>query len=342
MMTIDRSKRAVRFCDVSVILPLYNGRRHLHTAVKSIAAQTVQPRELIVVDDGSTDEAANELDGALLPFRLNVVRQANAGQSSARNHGARLAELPFLAFLDQDDVWLPDHLRTLLEPMRRPSVAWAYGDFDEIDGEGRVVTKRYLREHGIPHPKSTLIACLSRDLMVIPSASLLRREAFFDVGGFDEDLSGYEDDDLFIRLFRRGWDHSYIDQAVTRFRIHAGSSSDSQRFIASRARFGHKLKATVEDDIRFRRYYYQDVIVPRFFQQCLDDYVRSVSFRDWPAAIVARDAMNEFARERSDIRRKSIKLRLIQNPRALRRVLRLQKMLPRSVQLSANPAMRLR
>ena len=77
--------------------------------------------------------------------------------------------------------------------------------------------------------------------MVLPSASVLRRSMFEQVGGFDEELCGYEDDDLFVRCFRAGWGHRFISQSLTRFRIHGDSSSSSPRFIASRLRHAEKL-----------------------------------------------------------------------------------------------------
>jgi glycosyltransferase involved in cell wall biosynthesis len=323
-------------------LPLYNGRRYVLEAIRSIAAQSVLPRELVVVDDGSTDDGASQLQGLTLPFALTVVTQPNRGQSAARNHGAGLCTQPFLAFLDQDDVWLSTHLEVLTSVLVKNSdVGWVYGDFDEIDRLGHTVTKRYLRETGVPNPKPTLIACVSRDLMVIPSASLLRRDAFLAVGGFDEALSGYEDDELFIRMFRAGYDHHYVDRSVTKFRIHSGSSSDDTRFIASRVVFGRKLRNLIEDDERFRRYYYGDVIAPRLFQQSLDDYVRFASARRWPEAILARDAMNAFA-EHNRYRGRRWKLRTIQNPGTLHALLQLQARLPFGHSIFRNPALRLR
>ena len=340
---MDGATPAHRFADVSAILPLYNGRRHLLDAVRSIAGQSLLPRELIVVDDGSGDDGASLLDELAAPFPIMVVKQPNAGQSAARNHGARLSTQPYLAFLDQDDLWLPEHLTVLMAGIARNRlISWVYGDFDEIDGQGRTVTKRFLREHAIPNPKTSLVACVSRDLMVIPSASLLRREVFVEVGGFDEELSGYEDDELFIRMFRAGYDHHYVDRTVTRFRIHTGSSSEDGRFIASRLVFGRKLRETIEDDRRFHRYYYRDVIVPRLFQQSLDDYVRFASAQHWSRALAARDAMNAFGAEHPGYRRKQWKLKLIQDPARLRRALQLQDHLPLGITIFRNPAMRFR
>jgi glycosyltransferase involved in cell wall biosynthesis len=329
--------------DVSAIIPLYNGGAYVLDAIASIVDQTVLPNEVIVIDDGSTDDGAKLLAGLDLPFDITVLDQDRGGQSAARNRGAAAATSRHLAFLDQDDSWLPDHLELLVRAMERSQrLGWVYGDFDEIDGKGQTVTKRFLREAQVPNPKTSLAFCLSRDLMVIPSASLLRREMFLHVGGFDESLSGYEDDDLFIRMFRAGFDHHYIDRTVTRFRIHAGSSSDDSRFIASRVLFGRKLRATIEDDVRFQRFYYRDVVVPRLFQQSLDDYVRYTSQGNWARAEVARDAMNEFAAQRADFRRKRWKLQLMQDPHRLRRLLAVESHLPGRLRVSRNPAMRLR
>src|SRR6185436_20218557 len=96
---------------VSAILPVYNGGAHLVDAVESVARQTEPPDELIVIDDGSTDESQFEfLDSIPAPFPIRIVRQPNAGQSAARNRGAATARGSLLAFLDQDDVWHPHHL----------------------------------------------------------------------------------------------------------------------------------------------------------------------------------------------------------------------------------------
>src|SRR4029078_209687 len=95
-------------------------------------------------------------------------------------------------------------------------------------------------------------------IVVLPAAALVRRAPFEQVGGFDEALSGYEDDDLFVRFFRLGWDHVFVDRALLRFRIHRNSSSASCRFIDSRLRYAEKLAAMLPDDKRMLRYYIPD------------------------------------------------------------------------------------
>jgi glycosyltransferase involved in cell wall biosynthesis len=328
----------------SVILPVYNGRRFLLGAVRSVLAQTLLPCELIVVDDGSTDGSLEELEGLpAAPFPVRIVRQANAGQSAARNAAARTAAGELLAFIDQDDHWHPSHLEELVAPLLAdPAVGWAYSDFDEMDLDGNLVTHGFLRIQGGSHPKRTIYECVAGDLMVLPSASVIRRTAFEAAGGFDEALSGYEDDDLFVRVFRLGWYHAFVDRALLRFRIHATGSSTSPSFMASRLRYAEKLIAILPNDSRMFRYYVSEAIAPRFFLTTLDDYVRACSARDWEGARLALQGVNHFA----SLRRRSLRLRWkllwIQRPRLFRLLIALNDRLPYRTRFIRNPTVTLR
>lgn len=333
---------------VSVILPVFNGRRFLLDAVRSVLAQSLPPCELIVVDDGSTDGSLAELEGFLeetpaTPFPVRVLRQANAGQSAARNLAARQAEGEYLAFLDQDDHWHPQHLEKLVEPLEESSaVGWVYCDFDEMDFNGNLVTRAFLCVHKVPNPKRTIYECVASDLMVLPSASVLRRTAFEQAGGFDEALSGYEDDDLFVRFFRLGWEHVFVDRALLRFRVHSHGSSTSRRFIDSRMRYAEKLVAILPDDKRMLRYYIQDAIAPRFFLTSLDDYVRACSERDWDGARLALRAVSHFGRMRRQGVRLRWKMLWIRHPRLFRLLVAFNDRLPHAVRFVRNPTVTLR
>ena len=329
---------------ISVIMPVFNGRRFLLDAVRSVLAQTQPPCELIVVDDGSTDGSLAELERLPeAPFPIRVLRQANAGQSAARNLAARQAEGEYLAFLDQDDQWHPQHLEHLVAPLEEdPAVGWVYCDFDEMDFGGNLVTRAFLRAQRVTNPKVTIFECVAGDLMVLPSASVVRRTAFEQVGGFDEALSGYEDDDLFVRFFRLGWEHVFVDRALLRFRIHSNGSSTSRRFIDSRMRYAEKLVAILPDDKRMLRYYVPDAIAPRFFFTSLDDYVRSCSERDWEGARLALQAVNHFAGMRRQGLRLRWKLLWIQNPRLFRLLVAFNDRLPYRVRFIRNPTVTLR
>lgn len=328
---------------VSTVLPVYAGRRHLREAVDSVIHQTQPPAELIVVNDGSVAEDLDFLHGITAPFPIRIVHQTNAGQSAARNRGSHVAAGELLAFLDQDDLWHPRHLAVLCQPFTDdPDVVWSYSDFDEIDVEGRYVIRSYLREHGVVHPKNSLVACLEGDLMVLPSASVVRRDAFDALGGFDEALRGYEDDDLYVRAFRAGGRFAFHDEALTRYRVHLDGDSAGRGFAQSRSRFSRKLRDTISDDRRSGRYYFRDVIAPRFFAASLDDYVRAVSARDWPASELALRDLMYYARFRRDRTAVLWKLACVRNPRLFRELLRFHDLLPASLRLTKNPAVRLR
>jgi glycosyltransferase involved in cell wall biosynthesis len=328
---------------VTAILPVFNGRRFLREAVQSIFLQTLLPVEVIVVDDGSTDGSLDELERvADAPVPIRVLRQANQGQSAARNLAARQAQGEYLAFLDQDDRWYPRHLERLVAPLEANAEAgWSYCDFDEMDLAGNVVTRSFLHAAGVRHPKQSIFECVAADLMVLPSASVVRRAAFEQAGGFDEELCGYEDDDLFVRVFRLGWEHVFVDTPLVRFRIHSNGSSSSPAFIRSRMRYAAKLGTSLPDDPRMMRYYDRDAIAPRFFLTTLDDYVRACSARDWTTAEAMLKVVNHFAARRRSGLRLKWKLAWIQNPRLFRSLMALNERLPYRLRFIANPTVRL-
>ena len=223
-----------------------------------------------------------------------------------------------------------------------PDAGWAYCDFDEMDLAGNLVTRAFIQTLRVPHPKRTIYDCVAGDLMVLPSASMLRRTAFEQAGGFDETLSGYEDDDLFVRFFRLGWDHIFVARPLLRFRVHATGSSTSPRFLESRMRYAAKLMAILPDDSRMFRYYVSHAIAPRFFLTSLDDYVRACSARDWQGARLALQSVNHFAALRRPSLRLRWKLFWIQRPRLFRFLLALNDRLPHPTKLNRNPTVTLR
>ena len=220
---------------ISVIMALYRGERYVREALESIAAQTHRPLEVIVVDDGSPDDSVALIDSLALPFELRIVRQGNAGQSAARNTGIRAARGEFIAFLDQDDIWRPHHLEVLAETMQAdPSLAWVYGDFDLIDDRGHTVVSAYLTETAVVLDRRTVADIVRTDIMALPSASLMRRSALETVRGFDRRLSGYEDDELYLRLYRQGFTTAAQPRTRIRYRTHAANASSSVAFLRSR------------------------------------------------------------------------------------------------------------
>lgn len=254
---------------ITAVVPLFNSAPFVEEAIRSILAQTLKPDEIIVVDDGSTDSGADIVARLATDHAIRLIHQENAGQSSARNIGVEHAHGDLVAFLDQDDVWYPDHLAELVKPfMKRRLVplGWAYSNLDEIAQDGNVIRLGFLDTLEAGHPKRDLASCIARDMFVLPSASLISRRAFLSVGGFDERLSGYEDDDLFLRLFRAGFENVYLPQSLSKWRIYQTSSSYSSRMATSRATYARKLIEQFPNDPDMARYYVRDLIAPRFFR----------------------------------------------------------------------------
>jgi glycosyltransferase involved in cell wall biosynthesis len=261
---------------ITAVIPLYNGEAFIEEALRSVLSQELLPDELIVVDDGSTDSGPAIVAEMAKQYPIRLLRKENGGQSSARNLGVAHAHGDLIAFLDQDDVWYPNHLAELIKPFqesRAVELGWSYSNMDEINEAGEMMTHDFLVSIAYldsPHPKSDLTSCLRQDMFVLPSASLVSRKAFRSVGGFDERLSGYEDDDLFLRIFLAGFANVYIATPLSKWRLYKASSSYSPRMARSRMVYARKLLHSFPDDPSFSRFHARDFIAPRFVRQAVE------------------------------------------------------------------------
>jgi GT2 family glycosyltransferase len=132
------------------------------------------------------------------------------------------------------------------------------------------------------------MSCLREDMFILPSASLISRAAFEAIGGFDPRLSGYEDDDLFLRMFQAGYDGLYVDECLSQWRIHGSSSSYSARMRRSRRIYAGKLMAAFPDNPRDNLHYVSEVIVPRFVRSAVIDLnaaLRAGNFSAFPEIV---------------------------------------------------------
>lgn len=197
---------------ISVIIPTYNRGHYIVEAVESVLSQTFSPLEIIVVDDGSTD---NTID-VLAPYveRLAYIRQENRGIGAARNLGVARSTSEFIAFLDDDDLWLPDKLRLQMNAYRQaPDLDAVYCHVEQfISPElsaGAAARLRHLAGKVQPAP----ISC----------AMLVRRVAFLRVGPFDEALNIAVDMDWYARLCETELKTAMLDQVLYRRRLHSSN-----------------------------------------------------------------------------------------------------------------------
>lgn len=267
---------------ISVVMPIYNAcrsdKKHFLCALKSIANQSYKNVELIIVDDGSTDDSRQAYDDFLSTrsdLRARYFSKKNGGQSSARNFGVKHCSGEYIAFIDQDDEWYNDKLDQVVPWLSDKRIDVLYTDADTIDEDGNIVNERIHQNlfAGWPHPKKGIEDILFKDVFVMPGVMIMKKETFEKVGGFDENLSGYEDDDLFLRLFESGRIF-YLPEPTLRWRFYGDNYSFSSRMLKSRLYYWRKLLENYTDNgtsqIRVRR------ISRRFFLEfiyrSLDQY----------------------------------------------------------------------
>jgi glycosyltransferase involved in cell wall biosynthesis len=283
---------------ITVVLPLYNGAPYIEEALNSVFAQSLKPSEIILIDDGSTDRSRAIITRMIRAGRkITLLKKENGGQSAARNLGIRRAKSELIAFLDQDDVWYPHHLATLVTPFqqrRRFPLGWSYANMDLVDAAGRIIVRRFLDTLGCARPKRTLMECLREDMYVVPNSTLVSRSALLAVGGFDERLRGYEDDDLFTRLFVAGYDNVYSDESITKWRCHANSCSHSPAMIRSRAIYCKKLLEDFPDMPAIALHFKRDLLRPRFWSAFAGEYQTAVRSGNLALARACADGLAEF------------------------------------------------
>jgi len=180
-----------------VIIPTYNRREELARSLKSVFEQTLPPKEVIVVDDGSTDGTAQWVRQTYPAAML--VEQENQGVSAARNSGIRHSSGPWLAFLDSDDAWLPKKLELQVEALQSATNMRLCHTEEIWIRNGRRVNqmKKHQKSGGWIFERCLKLCCVS------PSSVVVKRELFEELGDFDESLPACEDYDLWLRICSR-------------------------------------------------------------------------------------------------------------------------------------------
>jgi len=204
----------------SVVIPAYQASAFVARAVASALAQTSEPAEVIVADDGSTDD----LEGALAPFRdrVRLVRGPHLGPPAARNLGFRAASGDFVVNLDADDVYEPERLEALAElAVARPDLdVLATDAWIEVGGER--VRRAYSGGWDF-FPADQRLRILERNFIL--SMAAVRRSRFLEVGGFDEAIRWADDWDFWLRLLLSGSAAGCVDEPLARYIVREGSIS---------------------------------------------------------------------------------------------------------------------
>lgn len=202
---------------VSVIIPVRNGAATLGRTIDSALGQQPQAPEVIVVDDGSTDETPRILD--TYGDRIKVLRQRNRGPSAARNAGAAAAsrDSEYFSFLDADDVWQPRMLDTMLSKLGAVEAVLAFCDVITVDNDDREMGVAFIDE-GCAHAPS-MDELLTRWWPILTSAAVMRRAAFERAGGFNQAFTrpGFEDPFMWLVMREQG-EFLYVPERLVRYR----------------------------------------------------------------------------------------------------------------------------
>lgn len=184
--------------NISVVIPLYNKEAEIERTLRSVLEQTLQPSEIIVVDDGSTDGSAAIVE-RVGGERVRLVHQQNRGVSAARNKGIELARGEYISFLDGDDRWHPDYLKCLTDFIARHPDCGAYGMAFYIDsGDGLVLADTPQTEGEVDFFAESM-----QRYVLIPSAATIRRDVLLEVGGFPNGMRMGEDQFLWTKVARK-------------------------------------------------------------------------------------------------------------------------------------------
>jgi glycosyltransferase involved in cell wall biosynthesis len=219
---------------VSCVVPCFNGERYLAEAIDSILAQTHQPLDIIVVDDGSTDGSAAVVRryGAAVRYH----HQENRGPGAACNRGVELASGAFVAFLEQDDLWLPDKTSRQLEAFETdPNLDYCVGHIHNFWIPELADEARRYRDAPVMQPVPGYVV----------QTLMARRERLVQLGRFDETLHFSFASEWFLRADERGAVGTLLADVLTRRRLHHDNFSRLNR-AASHDEFLHVVKAALD------------------------------------------------------------------------------------------------
>jgi glycosyltransferase involved in cell wall biosynthesis len=233
---------------VTVVVPAYNAAKYLSETIESVLAQTFKDFELLVIDDGSTDNTAEIAHQySQQDSRVKLFYQENQGVSVARNMGIQMAQGEFVAFLDSDDQWLSDKLAVHIEHLTsQPELGISFAKVEFMTPDSNP-TGQFSNSS---LTNLTSVQLYYENLIITPSNVVIRRAVFKQVGNFDPNLKGTEDAELFLRISCNGWKVEGIDRVLTRYRTSIGGvSSQLSRMEEDWNRFNKKVQSYAPDII---------------------------------------------------------------------------------------------
>lgn len=225
---------------VSIIVPVFNGEKFLKKTIKSLLSQSYPDLEIIIIDDGSTDNSS-EIINSFNDKRIKYFYRKNSGRPSVpRNFGIKKADGTIIAFCDQDDLWYPDKLK-LQVPFITDKAVMVASTADIINEENEILTQRKVPEGLIT--SDVLYKKLLKEDFITACSIIFRKSLVEEIGYLDENLKGNDDYDYCLRI-ARDYDGYFINKSLCAWRISpmALSSKMSSIFLENRKIFNKLLK----------------------------------------------------------------------------------------------------
>lgn len=230
---------------ISIIIPAYNRAQYIFETLESIFVQTFSDYEIIVIDDGSTDDTPGALQPLIDAQKIRYIYQENQGVSAARNHGIHLAEGELIAFLDSDDLIHPEKLALQIAYLDvHPDAALVHSNFSRFDDQGNDLGYRDTAHlSGQVYPR----ILLDWSVLIPPSVVMVRADALREAGDFDESMAWAEDIDVWRRIAKK---HPFgvVPETLTFMRIHGENASDAKIRSEAFAAFERYLRKAFAED----------------------------------------------------------------------------------------------
>lgn len=281
---------------VAVVIPCYNASAYVGQAIASVLAQTYQRFEIVVVDDGSTDDSYEAISH--YKDSIKILRQHNQGVANARNAAIRSLSSEYIAYLDADDRWLPHKLQVQVDYLEQhPNVAAVHSGVVYIDADGSRLAENKVQ--WFPPEQMTFANLLRHNTITL--SSVLQRRSSLDDELFAQRAAPCEDWDLWLRLVADGHRVGYIADSLAEYRVHSANSSAHEvrmnyatiavmdRWVETRpvgdvSRFAMKRRATAFRELGREAYRRGDMDVAR---RLLFSAWRSLEIRDIVKLVLA-------------------------------------------------------
>jgi glycosyltransferase involved in cell wall biosynthesis len=280
----------------TIILPCYNGARWVSRAIESILDQTYENFELLIIDDGSTDNSKATIAPHLRDERVRYIYQSNKGFSVAINNGIKASNGSLIGFIGQDDLWMPNKLELQMKYLNKHvDVDLVFSDYYSIDPQGQI-----LREIKASVPtfrtRQEVITRLFLGNFIGFETVLIKRKCFDEVGFFDERMTAFSDHDMWLRIIG-SLNIGYFNQSLVKKREHDLQLSKDGLCIALRDEFLIVQKAIyhypflkkVESKKLFLLYYALGIALLQkgHYQEAKKELIKAIVYQPWQLKAIA-------------------------------------------------------